>query len=149
MHVAFSRSFSDCASLFANLKLMSVLFIHETLLVYKLETFTNWKEVKHIMTIIYIFLYYEIFDQQLKITLRKSSAFPQEKIEPPFLLTPSLKFKHCNSCPFLPTLKVFQAHPRERRGGGRTLCFLKQDWSHSSQFGFNKIKQYIYLRARE
>ena len=71
---------------------MSVLFIHETLLVYKLETFTNWKEVKHIMiiiiNIIYIFLYYEIFDQQLKITLRKSSAFPQEKIEPPFLLTP-------------------------------------------------------------
>ena len=76
MHVAFSGSFSDYASLFANLKLMSVLFIHETLLVYKLETFTNWKEVKHIMTIIYIFLYYEIFDQQLKITLRKSSAHP-------------------------------------------------------------------------
>ena len=153
MHVAFSGSFFDYTSLFANLKRMSVLFIHETLLVYKLETFTNWKEVKHIMiiiiNIIYIFLYYEIFDQQLKITFRKSSAFPQEKIEPPFLLTSSLKFKHCNSCPFLPTLKVFQAHPRERRGGGRTLCFLKEDWSHSSQFWFNKIKQYIYLRARE
>ena len=150
MHVAFSGSFSDYASLFANLKLMSVLFIHETLLVYKLETFTNWKEVKHIMTVICIFLYYEIFDQQLKITLRKSSAHPpQEKIEPPFLLTPPLKFKHCKSSRFLPTLKVFQAPPRERRGGGRKLCFLKQDWSHSSQFGFNKIKQYIYLRARE
>ena len=67
-------------SLFANLKLINVLFIHETFLVYKMETFTNCKEVKHIMimviAIIYIFLFYEIFDQQLKITLRKSSAPP-------------------------------------------------------------------------
>ena len=51
-------------ALFANLKLMSVLFIHEMFLVYKLETFTNYKKVKHIMVmiiaIIYIFLSYEI-----------------------------------------------------------------------------------------
>ena len=43
-----------------------MLFIHETVLVYKLETFTNCKEVKHIMimiiVIIYIFLSYLIFD---------------------------------------------------------------------------------------
>ena len=43
---------------------MSVLFIHEMFLVYKLETFTNYKKVKHIMVmiiaIIYIFLSYEI-----------------------------------------------------------------------------------------
>ena len=47
---------------------MSVLFSHEMFLVYKLETFTNCKEVKHIMVmitaIIHIFLSYEIFDQQ-------------------------------------------------------------------------------------
>ena len=45
---------------------MRVLFIHEMFLVYKLETFTNCKEVKHIMimiiVIICIFLSYVIFD---------------------------------------------------------------------------------------
>ena len=68
----FQEVFLIILSLFANL--MSVLFIHEMFLVYKLETFTNCKEVKHIMVIIiaiiYIFLSYEIFDQQLKTTFR-------------------------------------------------------------------------------
>ena len=44
-----------------------MLYINETFLVYKLETFKNCKEVKHIMVmitaIIYIFISYEIFDQ--------------------------------------------------------------------------------------
>ena len=78
-------------SLFANLKMMSELFGHEMFLVYKFETFTNCKEVKHIMVmiiaIIYIFLSYEIFDQQLKITFRKSSVHhPSQKKStlPPF-----------------------------------------------------------------
>ena len=44
-------------SLLANLKLMSVLFIHEKVLVYKLETFTNFKEVKHIMIMIIAIIY--------------------------------------------------------------------------------------------
>ena len=35
-------------SLFASLKLMSA-FIHETFLVYELETFKNCKEAKHII----------------------------------------------------------------------------------------------------
>ena len=42
-----------------------MLFIHEKLLVYKLETFKNCKEVKHIgimiIAIIYIFLSYVIW----------------------------------------------------------------------------------------
>ena len=62
----FQEVFLIILSLFANLKLMSVLFIHEMFLVYKLETFTNCKEVKHIMimiiVIICIFLSYVIFD---------------------------------------------------------------------------------------
>ena len=73
---------------------MSVLFIHEMFLVEKLEIFTNCKEVKHIMVmiiaIIYIFVSFEIFDQQFKITFRKSSVLPtppppppQKKIHPP------------------------------------------------------------------
>ena len=65
---------------------MRVLFIHEAFLVYKLETFTNCKEVKQmIMTIaiIYIFLSYEIWStvenyfQKILIPLP-----PLEKIYP-------------------------------------------------------------------
>ena len=44
--------------------------IHEMFLVYKLETLNNGREVKHIVimiiAIIYIFLSYVIFHQQLK-----------------------------------------------------------------------------------
>ena len=50
----------------------------KTFLVYKLETFTNCKEVKRIIimiiVIIYIFLSYEMCDQQLEITFRKPLA---------------------------------------------------------------------------
>ena len=48
----FQEVFLIIPSLFANLKLMSVLFIHETFFVYKLETLTDCKEVKHIMIMI-------------------------------------------------------------------------------------------------
>ena len=56
-----------------------------------METFKNSKEVKHIMimiiVLIYFFLSYVIFDQQLKITFRKSSGGPPpllpEKIHSP------------------------------------------------------------------
>ena len=71
-----------------------MLFIHEKFLVYKLETFKNCKEVKHIMimiiAIIYIFLSYVIFDQQLNITFRKSSASPP----PPPWKNPLPLFNH-------------------------------------------------------
>ena len=57
-----------------------MLYTHETFLVYTMETFKNSKEVKHIMimiiVLIYFFLSYVIFDQQLKITFRKSPAPP-------------------------------------------------------------------------
>ena len=77
------------------------------LLVYKMETFKNCKEVKHIMIMItdYDFLSYAISDQQLKITFRKSSS-PPEKI---FLLTPPLKIQKVQVPPFLLTLTIFQA----------------------------------------
>ena len=135
LHIAwnFQEVFLNILSLFPNLNLMSVLFIHEMFLVYKLETFTNCKEVKHIMVviiaIIYIFLSYDIFDQLLEIL----SPLPKKKSTSlPFVLTPLLKIQ-----------KV-----REERWW-KTLCFLQYEWSHSSQFWFNKIKQYIYLGAVE
>ena len=83
----FPEVFLIIFSLYPNLKLMSALYIHETFLVYKLETFKNCKEVKHIMimiiAIIYIFLSYVIFDQQLKITFRKSSDPLKKSTLPP------------------------------------------------------------------
>ena len=109
-------------SLFENLKLMSVLFIH-ALLVYKLETFTNCKEVKHIMIMIiviiaitYIFLSYEIFDQQL---IPSHPPTPLKKSTSPFLLTPPLEIQKVQVRPFLPTLKIFQAPPAEKGWGSR------------------------------
>ena len=96
-----------------------MLFIHEKLLVYKLETFKNCKEVKHIgimiIAIIYIFLSYVIFDQQLKMTIRKSSG-PPEKIYSPFFFTPSLKVHKFQVAPFLPTFKKSFAPPPAERG---------------------------------
>ena len=66
------------------------------------------------------FLSYEIFDQQLKITFRKSSVlFLLKKIHPPSLLfthSPTKNLKS-TSLPFLPTLRIFQAPPAERGGG--------------------------------
>ena len=94
----FQEVFLITLSLFDNLKLMSVLFIYETFLVYKLETFTNCKEVKQFMimiiAIIYIFLSYEIFDQQLKINFRISLALSpllKKSTAPPLLFTLPLK----------------------------------------------------------
>ena len=57
----FQEVFLIILSLFATLKLTSVLFIHETFLVYKLETFTNCKEVKHIMIMIIAIIHFFFF----------------------------------------------------------------------------------------
>ena len=74
-----------------------------------LETFKHYKEVKHIMimiiAIIYIFLSYVIFDQQLKITFRKSSG-PPEKIHFPLFTLPPKNPKSASPS-FLPTLNIF------------------------------------------
>ena len=57
----FRKVFLIILSLFANLKLM--LFIHEKFLVYKLEIFKNFKEVKHmIMIIAIIFIFFILCD---------------------------------------------------------------------------------------
>ena len=106
-------------------------FIHEAFLVYKMETFKNCQEVKHIIimiiAIIYIFLSYMIFDQQLKITFRKFST-PPEKITPPFLLTPPPKNAKSTGSPFLPTLKIFQSPPPPCRKGGGHYAHRQISW---------------------
>ena len=64
-----------------------------------------------------------IFDQQLKITFRKSSG-PPEKTTPLFLLTPPPKnSKSACPPPSLPTLKIFQGLLQK---GGMTLWIYLQ-----------------------
>ena len=106
-------------SLFANLKLLSVLFIHKTFLVYKLEIFTNCKEVKHIMimiiAIIYIFFY-------LMRYLIKSWKLLSENPRPssPWKKIPLKKVtSFCHYWRFFKSL-LEKGGP----GGWRTLCFL-------------------------
>ena len=128
MHLEFSGSFPDYTIFICKFKIdESFFFIHGTFLVYKLETFKHCKEVKHIMimiiAIIYIFLSYMIFDQQLKITFRKSWAPPWKNPLPPFYSPPFPKNSKVQVPPFLTTLKNFQPPPAERVGGGRgTQC---------------------------
>ena len=61
MHGEFSGSFPDYAIFICEFKTEECFYIHETFLVYKLESFKNFKEVKHIMIMIiatiYIFFY--------------------------------------------------------------------------------------------
>ena len=103
-----------------------MLFIHETLLVYKLETFKHCNEAKHItimiIAIIYIFLSYVIFDQPLKITSRKSSALPWKNPLPPLYSIPPLKFKKGKSPTFCQNWKFFML-PLQK-GRERTLWGL-------------------------
>ena len=96
-------------------------------LIYKLETFKNCKEVKHIMIMItdYDILSYVIFDQQLKITFRKSSARPPppKKSTRPFLLTyPISKNSKSASPPFFVNIENFSGPCAERGGEGHWKC---------------------------
>ena len=76
-------------------------------------TFKNCKEVKHIMIMItdYDFLSYVIFDQQLKITFRKSSGSPEKIHSPP-------KNAKSASPPLFANIENFAGPP----GGG--LCYF-------------------------
>ena len=93
MHEKFSRSVPDYTIFICKFKTDEYfLFLF---LVYKLETFKNCKEVKHIMiiAIIYIFLSDVIFDQQLKFTFRKSSGSPEKVHSSLFAHSPTKNLK--------------------------------------------------------
>ena len=67
------------------------------------------------------FLSYMIFDQQLKITFRKSSDPPVKIHSTLFTQSPHKKSKSA-SPPFLPTIKVFQVPHAERGRALRWMC---------------------------
>ena len=94
-----------------------MLYTHETFLVYTMETFKNSKEVKHIMimiiVLIYFFLSYVIFDQQLKITFRKSSAPPSPSWKNPF---PSKNSKSASLPRFCQHWKFLNFKSKQKKG---------------------------------
>ena len=108
----FQKVFLIILSLFGNLKLMNVLFIHEKFLVYKLETFTNCKEVKHVMIMIivinYIFLSYEMFDQQKILSPPPSPPFRKESTLSPILSRGLLRIQNVQVPSFFSILKIFR-----------------------------------------
>ena len=96
-----------------------MLFIHETFLVHKMNTFKNCKEVKHItIMIIDDFLSYVIFDQQLKITFRKSSGPLSKNPLPRFYsLLPPLQIQKVQ-VPLFANIENFSGSPPAERGKG-------------------------------
>ena len=104
MHGKFSGSFSDYTIFICK-------FTIDECFLFKLETFKNYKEGTHMMimiiAVIYIFLYYVIFDEQLKITFRKSSN-PSEKIHSPLFthFSPPKNSKIASLPPFANTENV-------------------------------------------
>ena len=101
----FQEVFLIILSLFATLKLTSVLFIHETFLVYKLETFTNCKEVKHIMIMIiaiihFFFLLWDIGSTVENYYQKILNPYPW-KDPAPFLLNPPRPTKNSKSASLL------------------------------------------------
>ena len=88
-----------------------------------LSLFANLK-LSSAFAVIYIFLSYEIFDQQLKITFRKSLALMIKSTVPPFLLTPPLKTQKVQVPPFT-KIEIFSGAPSCRKGRmWRTLRFI-------------------------
>ena len=122
MHV---EVFLIILSLFANLKLMSV-FTHETLLICRLGTFKNCKEVKQIMVMIiatiYIFLSENWFQKIFKASWKNplplfthSLPLKIQKVQVPYLFANIENFSAPPPPPF----------PPKKRG--RTI------WSYSFQ----------------
>ena len=107
-------------SLFANLKLMSVFY---SWIIFSLQVGDIWSLYGGQAHYDYDYCYnlsYVIFDQQLKITFRKSSG-PPEKVHPPLFTHSPRKIQKVQVPPFLPTLKIFQPPPLQKGGGGGHL----------------------------
>ena len=88
-------------TLFANLNWW-VIFIHKTILAYKLEKFENYKEVMHIIIIAIMYIFYLMW----YLISNRNPQVPPEKIHSPhFTHSSPLKFQKVQVPSFLPTLK--------------------------------------------
>ena len=110
------RKFSWLYYLYLQIQNWWVLYIHEMLLVYRLETFKNYKEVKYIVimiiTIICIFSILCDISSAVENCFQKILSSPPEKIDPPATK------KKCKS-PFFANIEIFQPpSPIPCRKGG-------------------------------
>ena len=99
---------------------MSALHSWKVFSLHKLKTFKNCKEAKlnMIIALIYIFLSYVIFDEQLKINFRKSSGHPLKNPLPLFI----------EPAPQPPeNLTIFNL---QKGGGGGREHYVSQQWKH-------------------
>ena len=124
------RKFSWLYYLYLQIQNWWVLYIHEMLLVYRLETFKNYKEVKYIVimiiTIICIFSILCDISSAVENCFQKILSSPPEKIDPP-----ATKNSKSVSPPFLLTLKFFSPpppYPAERGGGHCEWCITGSMW---------------------
>ena len=87
---------------------MGVCFSHETFLVYKLETFTNCKEVKHIMIMIIVIIY--IFFILCNIWLTVDN-YLQKILSPPIIYVIHIIYMqfHKISASLIKLIKIIQA----------------------------------------
>ena len=105
-----------------------------------------------IIAIIYILLSYEIFDQQLKTTIRNSSVPPPppthlKKSPSPFFLTPSIKI--CASRPLFANIKNFSGLSCRKWSpfwGWRTLCFIPASQRKVLTWINLKVTQLVQIR---
>ena len=108
-----------------------MLFIHETFLVYKLETFKNCKEVKQIMikiiAIIYIFYLIWYLINSWKLLSEKPLPLPWKKNS-----LPPWRFKKCKFPPFCQHWKLFSPPPPLAERGGREERHEWPRWNHWS-----------------
>ena len=114
-----------------------MLFIHETFLVYQLETFKNCKEVKHIMimttAITYIFFILCDIWSTVENFFQKILSTPEKIHSPLFTHSPPIYSKSA-SLPFFAKIENFSGAPQQIGGwGGRTLWLILIQVSHSSK----------------
>ena len=118
-----------------------MLFIHETFLVYKLETFNNFKQVKHIMimiiAIIYIFFILCDIWSTVENCFQKIFSPPPEKIHSCLFTHSPPKNQKVKVPSFCQNWKFFRL-PLQRRGEDTVVILIQG--GHSS-----KILFYFYF----
>ena len=136
----FQEVFLIMLSLFPNLKLMSAFYSWNVFSLQVGDIYKLWGGKAHYdcdyCCNLHFFVFWE-FDQQLKITFRKFSAFLEKiHLPQPFYSLPP-KNPKSPSYPFLLTLKIVQAYPAVQ-GSGWHYAFFSKNGLIVPNFGLMK-----------
>ena len=117
-----------------------MLCIHETYLVYKLQTFKNCTEVKNIKIMI-IAIIYIIFLSDISSTVenyfQKILSCPPEKIHSPLFTYSPSKNSKCASPPFWQHWKIVCLSPLQKEGENTVITTEKFLGEDTMSFGNN------------